>query len=636
MPSCSPFPWRAVLLGAFLLPPLTLFGMYSYIVVQTATWMGDTMLRGPVFLLFLLALLNLGLRKVLPRWGLRREELLLIYAMTSLGTALSGVGWALFVVPAMAGGPRFFAEHGQPSWATWLPLIPSWFMVQDEETFHDLWQGHSSLYTLRHLRALLLPFLTWSVFMTLLALSLQGFAEVVRKQWIARERLTFPLTYLPLEMARVEDPAPFWKSRLMWAGFLTAALLESINSLNYLFPAVPYIPLKVTQLPTPSGRPWNGLGSLWVAFYPFVIGIGYLLSLDISLSLWLFFLLTRVQDVVAVAWGYRDYGGWSITLPPYHVQQNAGAFLVLALLLLWRCRRDVWAALRGFGQESPRWALVGLAMAVAFMLLFWAEAKVPVGIMAAALGLYFLYAVAVSRLVAEAGTPSAMAPYLSPQEVLLAITGPDALPRSQLVPFAWFRIFDERFYDNPMFHQLTALRLMEETPLARRQGHKALAVAAGVGVVGGMWALLHIYFAYGLATAKVRDWPARAVPQIPFQKLQAWLEQPGGRDWPTLIAMGVGAAVMGLLVFLRHRFSWWPLHPIGYAMAGNWAMQELWCPFLVAWVLKGITLRYGGVHLYRRLLPFALGLILGDYIVPLLWAIYGALVGQQMYLAYPH
>jgi hypothetical protein len=168
-----------------------------------------------------------------------------------------------------------------------------------------------------------------------------------------------------------------------------------------------------------------------------------------------------------------------------------------------------------------------------------------------------------------------------------------------LVPFAWFRVFDERFYDNPMFHQLTAMRLMEAAPSARRHLHTALVVAAGVGIVGALWALLHIYFAYGLASAKVRGWPARSVPQIPFQKLQAWLEHPGGPDPTTLTAMAVGAAVM-------------------------------------AWVLKWLTLRYGGIHLYRRVLPFALGMILGDYIVPLGWAIYGVIVGQQMYLAYPH
>src|SRR5438270_472824 len=90
-PSPDAIPWRAIVLGAVVLPPLTLFGMYSYVIIQTATWMGDSILRGPLFLLFLLVLINLLLRKFGRRWAMQRGELLLIYAMTSLGTALVGV-----------------------------------------------------------------------------------------------------------------------------------------------------------------------------------------------------------------------------------------------------------------------------------------------------------------------------------------------------------------------------------------------------------------------------------------------------------------------------------------------------------------------------------------------------------------
>lgn len=629
-------PWRAILLGAVLLPPLTLFGMYSYVIIQTATWMGDSLLRGPLFLLFLLVLISLGLRKLRWRGALQREELLLIYAMTSLGTALAGVGWGMFVVPAISGGARFYAEHGQGAWSAWLDLIPRAFMVQDTETFNHLWYGQSTLYTARHLRALIVPILTWGSFMLLLVVTLQCWSELLRRQWIERERLMFPLTYLPLEMARVEHPAPFWQNKVMWAGFLTAAFIESLNSLHYLYPAMPEIHVKVTQLPAPVSLPWSGLGSVWVAFYPFVIGIGYLLSVEISLSLWLFYAVGRIENVAVVAGGWREGGGGF----PYHLQQNAGAFLALALFLLWRCRRDfaagLWALLgRRAAREAPRWAVAGLAITVPLMLLFWARAGVPVGITAGALGLYLLYATVVGRMVAEAGTPAAIAP-ISPQSVLYAFTGVDALSRRQLVTFAWFRMFDERFYDNPTIHHLTGMRLVHGSSPGRRALHTALAVAAVVGILGGMWALLHIYFIYGLSSAKVREWPARDVAQFPFRRLQGWLDTPGGMDTTAISAMGVGAVVMTGLMLLRQRVLWWPIHPIGYTMAGNWGMDELWCPFFVAWALKALTLHYGGMRLYRQALPYFLGLIVGDYVIPLCWAIYGVCTGQQMYLAFPH
>ena len=621
--TASRIPWRAVVLGAAITPPLTLFGMYAYIIVQTCTWMGEAMLRGPVFLLFLLTLATLGMRRLRARWALRSEELLLIYSMTSLGTACCGVAWVMFVVPAMSGSPVFYAEHGQPTWALWLKHIPPWFMVQDPITRRHLWEGYSTLYTAEHLRALLVPGLTWTVLMLLLAAALQGLMQWVRQQWIERERLTFPLTYLPLEMTRFGGSPPFWKNRLMWAGFLTAAAIETLNSINYLHPAVPRLPVKVTPLPVPANAPWSGLGSLWVAFYPFVIGIGFLLSLDISLSLWFFFLFTRLQNILAVAFGWMDSGGWEGGGFPYHLPQNAGAFLVFGLMLLGRCRRG-----------GGKWELGVLAAALGGILAFCSLAGIPLWIAAAYSALYLLYATVVARLVAEAGTPSAMAP-ISPQEVIFAWTGSDVLTRPQKVAYAWLRMFDERFYDNLAIHQLTAMKLLPDRRDSRGL-HLALAVAAVVGILGGFWALYHIYFQYGLGSAKVREWPSRSVARIPFLTLQQWIEMPQGRDLPTLLAMGVGAAVMAGLVALRQRVLWWPIHPIGYAMAGNWSMQELWCPFLVAWLLKGLVLRYGGMGFYRRVLPYFLGLILGDYIVPLLWAIAGVITGQQMYLAYPH
>ena len=608
-------------------PPLTLFGMYAYVIIQTCTWMGEAMLRGPVFLLFMLTLLTLGMRRVQARWALRSEELLLIYVMTSLGTACCGVAWVLFVVPAMSGSPVFFAEHGQAAWGAWLKHIPRWFMVQDPVTQHHLWEGHSTLYTAAHLRALWRPGLTWTVFMLLLATALQCLTQLVRQQWVERERLTFPLTYLPLEMTRFSDSAPFWKNRLMWAGFLTAAAVETLNSLNYLYPAVPKLPIKVTPLPVPTEAPWSGLGSLWVAFYPFVIGVGFLLSLDISLSVWFFFLLTRVQNIAAVAAGWLDSGGGSSGGFPYHIQQNAGAFIVLALIVLWRCRRDLWT-------RPGKRPLFVLMAALAALFWFCSVAGIPLWIAAAFTGLYLLYATVVARLVAEAGMPSAMSPS-SPQEVIFALTGSDVLTRPQKVAYAWLRMFDERFYDNLAMHQLTGMKLVPERKDSRGL-HLALTVAAVVGILGAFWALYHIYFQYGLASAKVRGWPSRSVAQIPFLRLQQWIAMPRDADLPTILAMGWGAAVMIVLVLLRQRVLWWPIHPIGFAFAGNWALQELWCPFFVAWMLKWLVLRYGGMKFYRRILPYFLGLILGDYIVPLLWAIAGVITGQQMYLAYPH
>src|SRR5204863_8433404 len=103
-----------------------------------------------------------------------------------------------------------------------------------------------------------------------------------------------------------------------------------------------------------------------------------------------------------------------------------------------------------------------------------------------------------------------------------------------------------------------------------------------------------------------------------------------------LVAFVGGGAVAAVLVWLRQTWVSWPLHPIGCAVAGNWGMQLVWCPFFVAWLIKVTTLRGGGIRLYSALLPFFLGVLLGDFLIPMGWAVIGLLSGQQMYLSFPH
>ena len=60
-------PWRALVVGTVLLPLLTHFGHLSYIIAQSAVWTAETLLRGPVVLLFLLVVLVAGVAADLAR-----------------------------------------------------------------------------------------------------------------------------------------------------------------------------------------------------------------------------------------------------------------------------------------------------------------------------------------------------------------------------------------------------------------------------------------------------------------------------------------------------------------------------------------------------------------------------------------
>jgi hypothetical protein len=631
-------PWRAIVVGALLLPPLTFFGHRSFIIAQSAVWTAQTLLRGPVVLLFLLVLWSLLWKRVSPALGRRLSltprELILIYVMLTVGTALAGECWSLHVVPGLAGTAAYGARTANGAWGGWLKETPTWFVVQDPDVVLAVHGGQSSLYLPRNLRALAVPVAAWSVLMLALAFFTQCLAQIVRRQWVQRERLSFPLVYLPLTLVATDGPQAWFRNRLFWGGMAVAAAVELINGFQYLYPSIPYLPVKVTQFPPWPDRPWSGLGSIWVAFYPWVIALGFMVPAEVSFSLWFFFWLSRIQDMAAVEMGLRSAGGYAVGLPPFHIHQETGAFLVLGALLLWRSRRELTGAWgRAWGPEQRKTTL-GLVLSAGVVLGWAAAARIPLWMAGAFLAIYGLFSIVLGRLAAECGGPSAYPP-LSIHETMGLMVNVEQMPRPQVVAFGWWQNLGTAVTDDLLPHQITGARLAEDTG-ARRGLHVLLAVGAVAGILVGIWSLLDLYFHYGIMSAKVRAWPARTAPQSTFRFIHHWLNDPLRVPPEQLGAFLAGGAIAGALVFLRERFVGWPLHPIGYAVAGNWGMQEVWCPFFVAWLIKSLTLHSGGVRLYRALLPFFLGLLMGDFLVPMGWAVAGLVTGQQMYLAFPH
>jgi hypothetical protein len=160
-------------------------------------------------------------------------------------------------------------------------------------------------------------------------------------------------------------------------------------------------------------------------------------------------------------------------------------------------------------------------------------------------------------------------------------------------------------------------------------------VAMAVGIFAAYWSVLHLYYSEGAGTAKVNDWRIN-MGKIPWQNLanQFRTTKPLP-DYEGLQAMGWGAGITVALAYFRSRFTWWPFHPIGFAAGNTFIMDVIWFQFVVGWLLKVITLRYGGIRAYRAALPFFVGLILGDYVIASVWTLIGVATGTPMYRVFP-
>jgi hypothetical protein len=651
-PAATPSPIRKGVvygLGTLLLILNAYFGTYAYVVVQALLWTQTSLLRGPVVILALLVLLNALFLRAARRSALNQPELLTLYSMLCLGTCAAGYGFVQILINQMA-APFYFKTGGNRWGDLLIPNIPSWLAPSDPEVINGFFRGNSTLWDPVVLKGWAVPVLAWTGFIFAVFWTLLCATTLVRRQWVEEERLTFPLVLLPLEMTENGGATPFWKNRLMWAGFLIAGALESMNFINFLYPSFPTVAIKPSMGQNAlhtflTTRPWDVIGTLYLSFYPFAIGIGYLLALDVSFSCWFLYLLSKVSILACYVLGLSDGpGSGPANRAPFLREQSVGSFIGIAVFSLWMARKalaQAWEEMqRPTGRDrnevmSFRMAIVGGLLGMAFLAGFLVLMGFSLTMAVIFVFVYLCFAVTLARIVSEAGAGWAWAPGWSPAQFTGDALGHTHMSPQQVTALHAYGAWVSDMRDNPMPQQMQSAKMFSSDGFSPRTLLGPLVFAAVVGILLAFWAHLDIYYTYGAATAKVR--PALASGATgPARTAAALLVTPTLQDRVGLVATSAGAAVAVGLSILRQQFSWWPFHPLGYALATTNSMEYMWFPFFLAWLAKKLTLKYGGIRAYRSALPFFLGLILGDYIVPTLWGIFGMLTGYQQYMAFPH
>ena len=152
--------------------------------------------------------------------------------------------------------------------------------------------------------------------------------------------------------------------------------------------------------------------------------------------------------------------------------------------------------------------------------------------------------------------------------------------------------------------------------MTRRLVFLALILALFIGTLGSFWMIFHVAYTYGGFNLDIHFFnfgPAKAYAAA-VRNLE-----PAGVYWPGIGFLFGGGGLMSLLFWVRHRLPWWPLHPIGFPIAAVDVMYYSITSVFVAWLIKVIVLRYGGVNLYRRTQGVFLGMIAGQMLTTGLW-----------------
>jgi hypothetical protein len=614
---------------------LNFVGVRSYVLLNAYSGFADHFNTvGVIFILFWLVVVGLLLHLVRPFLRLSPASFALVYAALMVATVIPTMGFGGYFLPLIAG--VFYYSTPENNWQELLwDHIPDWAAPRDPQLIRNLFEGVAADQPIPW-DAWAGPLLFWGLFMFAFFLISLSFISLIHHQWSQRERLVYPLAVVPTLMVdSLDNPATsLFRNWLFWVGFFLAWVLPTVNMLDRIFDfqaivsfGIPSARIEIRQL---------GLSYALNADL-LVVGLSFLVNLNVLLSVWFFHLLVALEESllgylgISVPLPAQPHAGGSVLM----AHQQIGALLFLIISSLWLARdflRQQWRLIvtpqseeLPPGQVPPRWAaligLVGLTYMTGFL---WATG-LPLGWSILFLLLALLIFFGTARLLVQTGIGRLRAAYSIPP-ILTNVFGTSLFGDRALVAmgmgFVWAADI-QLFLMGTLAH---AFKVCEDAKL-KISGRKLLLFLISAVIVSLLTTMLcYVWMGYRQGLIHGYVWYYVNSPNYHWGWVANTINNPHPPQYLTTTFLAIGAGLAALLSFANHHLAGWPLHPVGLAIALTNTVRIDWFGIFLAWVIKSIAIRYGGVSLYRTLRPFFLGLILGSCVgvggASLLYAFY--------------
>ena len=626
----------------------------------------DFMPVAAIFIFFVLVLLgNTLVRAISRKAALTRTELLVVYAMLIVCASITTMGLGSQILPIM-GAPQHYASPENRWDKLVLPHVPKWLIPDAEAVkgfFMGLKKGESVPWG-----AWVRPLMAWLVFLVPAYFVMIAIMVVLRKQWVEREHLIFPLTVLPAAMSESPEGkgllGPFFRNPGMWIGFFIVFLLTSANALHSYRDFFPTVNL------VHNVKIFRNTTELAIRLSFPVLGFAFLIGRDLSFSLWFFNLMFLCITGAFNIRGVRLDENLGIygTPNPIFAYLGMGAIVAFVLAGLYNARehlKGVFARAVGSAKGaddsgeilSYKTSVWGIVASVVIM---WVWLSL-VGLNPLIVPLYLLFAyvlfLGLTRVVSEGGLPTIVAAMIAPT-VVMSMLGVNLIGASGLMALALMYVWSADIRIFPMAECAQGLKLAEECPTRQRGGiFWAMVVALVISFVISIVVSLSLAYKYGGIT--MNQWFFEGGPKAPYslmaeknqiigqlQEAEKEAQDPEkaqdpetmkklknlrratSPSIPGYLLMAVGALATVAISVLRASFPWFTLHPIGFAVGSVWLVNQLWFSIFLAWLAKTLILRYGGPSIYKRVVPFFLGLVLGQYTAAAFWFVVDLCTGK--------
>jgi len=631
---------RAVVVGAILCAALTAGEPFGVLVVHGSPLCADFSTGGAIFLFFVLIFaVNGVLRSLGPRVGLSTGELITVYVMLVLASAIPSWGFTMNMM-GLTGGLRYHASPENRWSELILPHITSWITPTDETALRHFFEGLPPGEALPW-RAWVVPLTMWSLFILSIYLVMICVVAILRRQWVEHERLTFPLAQLPLEMATTATSSARWpalfRSKAMWFGFAVPALILSYNGIVKYVPGMPPFALGAWIPVVPQVLH----ASFYVRFE--VVGLSYLVNTDVLLSVWVFAWYYMIEKAIFQTVGYTIGATELYSDPgtPTEAYQAFGAVTAYVIIGLWVARKHLRAVFRKalWNAEdvddsgellSYRSAVLGLGLGLLYVVAWMARSGMALGHACLFVAGALIAFLGLTKIICEAGLAYARTP-VTPSALTHSILGPAGLGPASVVNLGLALCWSGDTRTIVMTSAATGAKLGHSGNVRSRRLFGAMLLALVVGLASSIVIVLLIGYTHG--GMNLGGWQFTSMTPTTgrwmIQHMRIEENMPAGMSYAKMGFMGLGAALMSVLMICRYRFPWWPIHPAGLAIGLTHPTFHVWFSVFLAWLVKVIILKLGGISLYRRTRPFFLGMILGAFTTAGAWLLIDFLTGQR-------
>ena len=608
---------RAIGLGLALVVILDLWVIYAeYIVRSSRLNVSHHFPVSVVGLFFLVLLANGFWRRSHGGGGLAQTELYTVLAMCLAGIVIPSNGLTSYLLGSLS-APYYFAtpENG---WELFHPYLPGWIAPTNPTALRWFFEGLPS--------GVAVPWHAWSGSLVWWALLGSAFilvsfcvATAFRRQWVEHERLVYPMLIPAQELTRLdEQPSilpPFARSTLFWTGFSIAFGILGWNVLCFFHTSLPRIPIQGHWFSMARGFP----NTFHTRINFFTIGFAYFANVEVLLSVWVFFSVMNLEMLITDKIGYTISLGGGASLPnesnPMITWQTTGAYLVYVAWAVWMARAHLKTVLlKALGRHtvddegemiSYRNAVIGGIGGSVFIVAWLHAAGMEIFVAVILLVVLFASYLGAAKIVAEMGLPYSPAT-LGAEGFVVAAVGTANMDPSSIAVLAFSQNLS--CYGKGMVLPPITQIIRIGDSFKGKAGWLAAAVFAAFGASYVVSTIFTLWLGYTDGAYNFSAYPFTYYSRRIFDRVVYRMSHPWQIDPHRLMFMCAGMVLMAVLTFMRYRFAWWRLNPMGFALPRlTWQVFSLF----LAWVAKTLILQLGGVQLYRKSQPFFIGLIVG-------------------------